>query len=92
MKTLGHLINAILCAVARAGIVLYQWTLSPLLNCLCGPNSGCRHEPSCSRYALQCFREYPFHHACWLTIKRISHCHPFHEGGYDPVPPHPTRR
>ncbi len=87
MHQLAHILNTILCAIAWAGILAYQWTLSPLMSALCGPQSGCRHEPTCSRYAMQCFTTHPFHRACWLTIKRISHCHPYHDGGYDPVPP-----
>jgi uncharacterized protein len=61
-------------------IRLYQWTVSPLL----GPT--CRFEPSCSQYALEAIRRFGFAHGSWLALKRIGRCHPWHAGGYDPVP------
>jgi uncharacterized protein len=47
---------------------------------------SCRFEPSCSHYALQAFRKYPFFKALYLSVRRILKCHPFHKGGYDPLP------
>jgi hypothetical protein len=61
-------------------IRIYQVLLSPLL----GPS--CRFEPSCSRYAIACVETHGVLHGLWLSIKRISRCHPFHPGGYDPPP------
>jgi len=61
-------------------IRVYQWTLSPLL----GP--CCRFHPSCSRYALACLEHHGTLTGGWLTLKRLSRCHPFHPGGYDPPP------
>jgi putative membrane protein insertion efficiency factor len=61
-------------------IKIYQWTLSPLL----GPQ--CRYTPTCSNYALQAFRKYGLFKGLWLTIKRISRCHPWGGHGEDPVP------
>lgn len=90
MRILIHIVSQLFCTLAQGLIIGYQWTISPLLTALCGPQSGCRHEPTCSRYAFQCFKQHPFHRACLLTIKRITRCHPYHEGGYDPVPPHST--
>ena len=58
----------------------YQLGLSPLL----GPS--CRFYPSCSHYALEAIDSHGALRGTWLTIKRISRCHPFHEGGFDPVP------
>jgi putative membrane protein insertion efficiency factor len=66
--------------VAMALIRLYQLTLSPLL-----PPS-CRFEPSCSHYSYDAIKRFGFVKGSWLSIKRISRCHPFHPGGYDPVP------
>jgi putative membrane protein insertion efficiency factor len=66
--------------VAMALIRLYQLTLSPLL-----PPS-CRFEPSCSHYSYDAIKRFGFVKGGWLSIKRISRCHPFHPGGYDPVP------
>jgi uncharacterized protein len=61
-------------------IKLYQWILSPLL----GPK--CRFTPTCSHYALEAFKKYGVFKGFWLTVKRISRCHPLGGHGYDPVP------
>ena len=61
-------------------IRLYQTTLSPLL-----PRS-CRFEPSCSEYTLQSIDKYGVIKGVALGAQRISKCHPFHPGGYDPIP------
>lgn len=66
--------------LAMGLIRLYQLTLSPLL-----PPS-CRFEPSCSRYAYQAIDRFGFFKGGWLATKRLSRCHPFHPGGFDPVP------
>ena len=58
----------------------YQLTLSPLL----GPR--CRFYPSCSRYAMEAIDTHGALRGVWLTIKRIGRCHPFNNGGFDPVP------
>jgi len=46
----------------------------------------CRFTPTCSRYALEAIEKYGAAKGSLLTIKRIFKCHPFHKGGYDPVP------
>jgi uncharacterized protein len=61
-------------------IKLYQWIISPWLG------SQCRFTPSCSRYSEQAFKKYGLFKGLWLTIRRISRCHPWGGGGYDPVP------
>lgn len=61
-------------------IRLYQWTVSPML-----PPS-CRFAPSCSEYALQAVRRFGVLRGGWLALRRIGRCHPWHPGGYDPVP------
>lgn len=66
--------------IALRLIRLYQILLSPLL-----PPS-CRFEPTCSRYAYQAIDQFGFLKGGWLAAKRLSRCHPFHPGGYDPVP------
>jgi putative membrane protein insertion efficiency factor len=58
----------------------YQLAISPLL----GPR--CRFYPSCSHYAIEAIETHGTLRGVWLTIKRISRCHPWHEGGFDPVP------
>ena len=46
----------------------------------------CRFTPTCSHYAYQAFQKYGFFKGGWLALKRILKCHPFHKGGYDPLP------
>jgi len=58
----------------------YQLTLSPFLG------QHCRFTPSCSQYATHAIRKYGALKGSWLAIKRIGRCHPFCDGGYDPVP------
>jgi putative membrane protein insertion efficiency factor len=59
---------------------LYQITVSPLLgNC-------CRFYPSCSAYCIEADRDHGCVRGIWLTLKRLSKCHPFHPGGVDFVP------
>ena len=55
--------------------------------------SSCRFEPSCSRYSAACFQRFGFWRGAWLTLCRLSHCHPWHPGGLDPPPlPSPGSR
>lgn len=58
----------------------YQWTVSPLL----GPR--CRFYPSCSHYAVEALQRHGLLRGVWLTVRRLSRCHPWHPGGVDPVP------
>jgi len=69
--------------VAALLIRLYQWTVSPLL----GP--ACRFYPSCSQYALQAVLRFGVWRGGWLALARLARCHPWHPGGFDPVPPAP---
>ncbi|NCX93696.1 MAG: membrane protein insertion efficiency factor YidD [Gammaproteobacteria bacterium] len=73
--------SRILSALGIGLIHLYRWTISPLI----GPK--CRFLPSCSEYALLAFKTFPMHKALWLTIRRLLRCHPFCQGGLDPLPP-----
>ncbi len=70
--------------LAKEGIILvihmYQHTVSLLL----GP--CCRFRPSCSSYSLLSIQRFGIIEGAWLTFKRVKKCHPFHPGGYDPVP------
>jgi hypothetical protein len=61
-------------------IRLYQWTVSPLL----GPR--CRFYPSCSQYALEAIQHLGVLRGTALAAARLGRCHPFHPGGFDPVP------
>ncbi len=67
-------------SLALAMIRFYKRFLSPLLP------SACRFEPTCSVYTYQAIEKYGVIKGGWMGVKRISRCHPFHPGGYDPVP------
>jgi putative membrane protein insertion efficiency factor len=64
-------------------IRIYQWTVSPLL----GPR--CRFYPSCSQYAREAVLRFGVLPGGWLALKRLGRCHPWHPGGFDPVPDAP---
>ncbi|GAB1372130.1 membrane protein insertion efficiency factor YidD [Candidatus Kapaibacterium sp.] len=61
-------------------IKFYQMAISPIL-----PQS-CRFYPTCSHYAYGSIERFGFFKGSWLAIKRISRCHPFNPGGFDPIP------
>ncbi|HJQ09806.1 MAG TPA: membrane protein insertion efficiency factor YidD [Gemmatimonadaceae bacterium] len=58
----------------------YQVGISPLLP------ASCRYYPSCSAYAIEAFERHGVIRGLYLTGSRLLRCHPFHAGGYDPVP------
>ena len=59
-------------------IWVYQRTLSPMLG------NACRFEPSCSRYTVECLRRYGLFRGLAKGLRRVSRCHPWDPGGYDP--------
>jgi putative membrane protein insertion efficiency factor len=67
-------------ALAAAAVVVYQRLVSPLLP------RACRFAPSCSEYARLALLEYGLARGAWLAARRLLRCHPFHPGGYDPLP------
>lgn len=70
----------VIAQVALWLIAAYRRVLSPLLG------ANCRYTPSCSAYAEEAFQRHGAGRAAVLSVKRIGRCHPFREGGYDPVP------
>ncbi len=62
-------------------IRVYQYTLGPLLG------GRCRFYPSCSEYAIDAFTIHGALKGAWLTLRRLSRCHPLGGHGVDPVPP-----
>ncbi len=58
----------------------YQYLLSPYFG------NSCRYTPSCSQYAIEAIDQRGAIGGLYLAIKRLSSCHPWHAGGYDPVP------
>ena len=58
----------------------YRILVSPFL-----PDS-CRFYPTCSEYSIEALKKHGALKGLWLSVKRVSKCHPFHAGGFDPVP------
>lgn len=73
-KTTGFLQKSLMLLLKN-----YQYFISPLL----GPR--CRFEPTCSQYAIDALTHLSLLRGCYLIAKRLLRCHPFHEGGYDPL-------
>ena len=63
---------------------VYRYALSPLLG------NQCRFTPTCSCYAITAIESHGSLRGLWLSGKRLLRCHPWNQGGYDPVPPHDT--
>lgn len=58
----------------------YQLAISPMLG------NRCRFYPSCSEYSMEALRRHGLVKGLWLSVRRVGRCHPWHPGGYDPVP------
>ena len=83
MAAIGTVMRAILIALIR----VYQLFFSPQLG------NHCRFYPSCSQYAREAVERYGVIRGVWLAIRRVLRCHPWHPGGFDPVPePSPKDR
>ncbi|MCU0288848.1 MAG: membrane protein insertion efficiency factor YidD [Acidobacteria bacterium] len=76
MTLLSKLVKMVFIALIR----LYQLVVSPVIG------SNCRFYPSCSQYAYKAIDIHGPAKGIFLTAKRLLKCHPFHPGGYDPVP------
>ena len=70
----------ILKKIIIALIRFYQLALSPL------KQPTCRFSPTCSQYSIEAIERFGVIKGTYLSVRRILKCHPFHEGGYDPVP------
>lgn len=62
-------------------ISIYRYGVSPFLG------NNCRFYPSCSHYAQEAIDNHGVIKGCYLAARRLAKCHPWHEGGLDPVPP-----
>ena len=58
----------------------YQYLISPFLG------NHCRFHPTCSSYAIEAVEVHGAARGVWLAMRRLGRCHPWHAGGYDPVP------
>lgn len=63
----------------------YKILISPLLP------PACRFQPTCSEYAMEAIERFGIFRGGGMAIMRVLRCHPFHPGGYDPVPPKDDR-
>jgi putative membrane protein insertion efficiency factor len=67
-----------------AGLIrVYQCTLAAVVG------GHCRFQPTCSQYAIEALQAHGLVRGLWLALKRVVKCHPWHEGGSDPVPGKP---
>ena len=67
-------------AMALGLIRAYRRWVSPAF----GP--VCRYEPACSQYAIEAIERYGVLRGTGMAARRLARCHPWHAGGYDPVP------
>lgn len=68
--------KTLLLALVRA----YRYVLSPWWG------RSCRFTPTCSEFALEALERHGALRGSWLAVRRVSRCHPWHAGGFDPVP------
>jgi len=79
MRSTLNIVDLTFRQILKAIIKLYRFFISPFIG------NNCRFHPTCSQYALDALNKKPFFKALPLLIIRVSKCHPFHSGGYDPV-------
>lgn len=83
MKVFGTVVRLLsrgLSLVLLGLLTFYKGAISPWLP------AACRFSPSCSVYAMGAIRTHGPFKGSWLAARRLGRCHPFHPGGYDPVP------
>ena len=81
MKTIFQYILKAIGYILMIPIYFYKYAISPLTS------PSCRHEPTCSQYAIDAIKIHGPFKGFWLGTKRIAKCHPWGTHGYDPVPP-----
>jgi len=64
----------------------YRRLISPFIHALAGAGSGCRFQPTCSEYCEEAVHKLGLVQGLFYGIKRVLKCHPFHPGGWDPIP------
>lgn len=70
----------------RKAVLWFLAVVYLLIRPLLGPRGVCRFTPTCSQYAKEAITKYGIWKGGYLAVKRLLKCHPFHAGGYDPVP------
>jgi uncharacterized protein len=65
--------------VVMAALSFYKRFLSPFVP------AACRYRPTCSEYMLEAVEKYGVRRGVWMGTLRLLRCHPFHQGGFDPV-------
>jgi uncharacterized protein len=66
-------------ALTLASLRIYKRWISPILP------SACRFHPTCSEYMMEAVEKHGAARGAWMGLCRIAKCHPFHQGGFDPV-------
>ncbi len=77
MGKINHLLRKMICLPIK----FYQYLISPLLK------PSCRYYPSCSQYAESAINQHGISKGLLMALKRLLRCHPWAQGGYDPVLP-----
>jgi hypothetical protein len=77
-----NILRRLMVRILTLPVLLYRYLISPWL----GPR--CRFYPSCSVYTLEALHRHGAFRGVWLALHRVARCHPWHPGGYDPVPEH----
>lgn len=80
LKKICHQILELFKKILLLLIRFYQVGISPFLG------AHCRFRPTCSQYAIIAINRYGVMKGTYLAVRRLLKCHPFHKGGYDPVP------
>ncbi|MDC1107359.1 membrane protein insertion efficiency factor YidD [Prolixibacteraceae bacterium] len=81
MKNYTQIVRNLAVKLLKLPIYFYRSVISPM------KPPSCRHTPTCSAYALEALTKHGPIKGLYLTIKRLSKCHPWGTHGYDPVPP-----